>query len=97
MAVVLQIVRQLQTLGDILKADKQDAVTDTPPPVPAAAAGDLQSKASGEGLEGSAARKPKGFGGGFGSGKARRMSAHGRERQTVGAGCQLLCALCPYF
>ena len=85
MSRLVQIVQQMQTLGDMLKPEKQEA---TPPSAPAAAADGLQSKASGEGADGTPARKAKGFGGGFGSSKARRMSAaKGSDRQTVGASC----------
>ncbi|KAK9916244.1 hypothetical protein WJX75_000426 [Coccomyxa subellipsoidea] len=82
-----QIVRQLQTLGDMLKPVKQGAdAASEPPSTPAAAADGLQSRASGEGADGTSARNSKGFGGGFGSGKVRRMSAPiGKNRQTVGS------------
>lgn len=96
---LVQIVRQLQTLGDMLKPVKQGAgAASEPPSTPAAAADGLQSRASGEGADGTPARNPKGFGGGFGSGKARRMSAaSGRNRQTVGASSvNLLPFVCPY-
>lgn len=84
---LVQIVRQLQTLGDMLKPVKQGAdAASEPPSTPAAAADGLKSRASGEGADGTSARNSKGFGGGFGSGKVRRMSASiGKNRQTVGA------------
>ncbi|BDA40350.1 probable mediator of RNA polymerase II transcription subunit 12 at N-terminal half [Coccomyxa sp. Obi] len=76
----LQIVQQLQTLGGLLKAPKQDLGLHN-----AASADALQSKASGEEVDGNAARKPKGFGGGLGALRARRLSATGLDRQTVGS------------
>lgn len=77
---MLQVVQQLQTLGGLLKAPKQDLGLPKAPSTDA-----LQSKALGEEVDtGNAARKPKGFGGGLGALRARRLSAAGSERQTVG-------------
>ena len=76
---LVQIVQQLQTLGGLLKAPKQDLGLHN-----STSADGLQSKTSGEEASGSAARKPKGFGGGLGALRARRLSAAGSDRQTVG-------------
>ncbi|CAL8467360.1 g6897 [Coccomyxa elongata] len=78
----LQIVQQLQMLGGLLKAPKQDLGLLN---APSAASDALLSKALGEEVDANAARKPRGFGGGLGALRAMRLSAKGSERHTVGS------------
>lgn len=72
---------QLQKLGDVLRVAKQGEDAK----VGASTSSGLASKASSEADRGAALR-PKGFGGGFGVGKARRLSVQGEAHgQSAGA------------